>query len=122
MTVFTCPPNLFYVFSKNIDVPIHLYEPRSISAVSLPSSHSMNETFELPVFYNGEEILLSAQLHQYGYAYKIEVEVNGTPVFFERDDERKWRALVEPSTLESHQHISIEMLQAIADSLQQAFE
>ena len=80
------------------------------------------DTFDLSVFYNNEELLLPAQLHQYGYTYKIEVDVNGTPVFFERDDERNWRALVEPSTLESHHHLKVELLQAIADSLQQSFE
>lgn len=82
----------------------------------------MDDSFDLPVFYNKEEIVLPARLHQYGYTYKIEVDVNGTTVFFERDDERNWRALVEPSTIEAHHHIKTEMLQAIADSLQQAFE
>ena len=82
----------------------------------------MDETFELPVSYNNKEILLPAQLHQYGYTYKIEVEINGIPVFFEKDDERNWRALVEPSTMETSQHLKMEMLQAIANSLDQAFE
>lgn len=77
----------------------------------------MDETFDLPVFYNNEEILLPAQLHQYGYTYKIEVEVNGRSIFFERDEERNWRAIAENNT-----SVNFELLQAISISLQEAFE
>ena len=82
----------------------------------------MDESFELPVFYNNKEILLPAQLHQYGYTYKIEVDVNGIAVFFERDEEKNWRAILDPSSVDNNPHISKEQLQAIAESLQQLFD
>jgi hypothetical protein len=78
----------------------------------------MNEPFDLPVMYNNKEILLPAQLHQYGYSFKIEVEVNGTPVFFERDEDRNWRALIDPSTGDINSALTTELLQAISNSIQ----
>jgi hypothetical protein len=82
----------------------------------------MNEPFDLPVLYNNKELLLPAQLHQYGYSFKIEVEVNGTPVFFERDEDRNWRAIIDPSTTEVNRSLISELLQAISTSIQQLLE
>ena len=82
----------------------------------------MDNSFDLPVWYNNKEILLPAQLHQFGYIYKIEVEVNGMTLFFERDEERNWRATTEPSVSGDNPSISKDLLQAIADSLEHAFD
>ena len=82
----------------------------------------MDDSFELPVFYNNQEILLPAQLHQYGYTYKIEVDVNGISVFFERDEEGNWRAIVDPSEFEKNKSFSIELLQAIACSIEEVLK
>jgi hypothetical protein len=82
----------------------------------------MNDPFDLPVLYNNKEILLPAQLHQYGYSFKIEVGVNGTPVFFERDEDRNWRALIDPSTNELNGSLTLELLQAISTSIQKLLE
>ena len=79
----------------------------------------MNESFELPVVFNNKEMLLPAQLHQYGYSFKIEVEVNGVAVFLERDEERNWRAMVEPSGVEMNSSLSKELLEAILTSIEQ---
>ena len=54
----------------------------------------MDEGFELPVVYKGKELLLPAKINRFGYSYKIEVEVSGTLIFFEKDEERNWRALI----------------------------
>jgi hypothetical protein len=60
------------------------------------------EEFELPVNVNGKEYLLPSKLVQFGYTYRIEVDVNGTLVNFERDEERYWRALIDPQTEKSN--------------------
>jgi hypothetical protein len=78
----------------------------------------MNESFDLPVVFNNKEMLLPAQLHQYGYSFKIEVEVNGIGVFLERDEERNWRAMVEPSDVEMNSSLSKELLEAILTSIE----
>ncbi|RYY92797.1 MAG: hypothetical protein EOO11_20795 [Chitinophagaceae bacterium] len=54
------------------------------------------ESFDLPVTYKGKERSFSAALVQRGFAHRIEVDVDGTPVYFEWDEERKFRALVDP--------------------------
>jgi hypothetical protein len=82
----------------------------------------MDEPFELPVLYNNKEMLLPAQLHQYGYSFKIEVEVNGTAIFFERDEDRNWRAMVEPSEVEMNSYLTKELLQAILTSIERVLQ
>ena len=78
----------------------------------------MDDGFELPVNYNEKELLFPAVLRQFGYTYRIEVEVDSTIVSFERDEERNWRALVDPSLLEKNKTIKVELLQAILDSIE----
>jgi hypothetical protein len=39
---------------------------------------NMDEGFELPISYNGKELLLPAKLIQFGYTYRIEVTINGS--------------------------------------------
>jgi hypothetical protein len=82
----------------------------------------MDEPFELPVLYNNKKMLLPAQLHQYGYSFKIEVEVNGTAIFFERDEDRNWRAMVEPSEVEMNSYLTKELLQAILTSIERVLQ
>jgi len=75
----------------------------------------MEEGFELPVMFKGEELLLAAKLIRFGYSYRIEVEVNGAVVSFERDEERNWRALVDPSQMDGR--INGNMINSIIESL-----
>lgn len=58
----------------------------------------MDEGFELPVAYKNKEFLLPATFIKAGYSYKIRVDVDGQPVFFEPDEERNWRAMVDVET------------------------
>ena len=82
----------------------------------------MNNDFELPVSYKGKELLFPGQLHQYGYSQKIEISVNGASIFFERDEEGNWRAIVDPSEFEKNKSFSIELLQAIACSIEEVLK
>jgi hypothetical protein len=79
----------------------------------------MDEDFQLPVSFKGNELLFTARLLHMGYVNKIEVEVNEVSVMYERDDENQWRALVQPADLEKNKSISVELLQAIAQSIEQ---
>jgi hypothetical protein len=78
----------------------------------------MNDTFEIPVSYKGEELLFEATLVNYGYTYKIQVEVNGIDVFFEPDEEKNFRILVEPSHLEGKNKLDVELLKAIVNTIE----
>lgn len=75
----------------------------------------MNELFELPVTANGKDLLFPARLLQLGYTHKFEVDVYGTQVFFEPDEEGAYRAVVDPD--ERPKHFDPELLQAIAAAI-----
>jgi len=76
----------------------------------------MDEGFELPVHYNGKELLFPAKFVRFGYSYRIEVNVNGTTVSFEKDEQREWRA-IEPSDSQTSNTFNKELLLAIAASM-----
>ena len=75
--------------------------------------------YEIPVQYKGEEVLVPAELLVTGYAHKFRVEVGGQEVFFEPDEERNYRATLDPE----HSHsakIDVAFLQAIAAGIEAA--
>jgi hypothetical protein len=76
----------------------------------------MEDTFELPVLYKKQEIFFPAELQQTGYSHRFRVEVYGQDVFFEPDEERNYRAVMDPE--EITKDISVELLQAIANTIE----
>lgn len=76
----------------------------------------MDEPFELPVLYKGGERLFPAQLHQVGYTHRIVVDVEGTEVAFEPDEERNYRAIVDPEKTPAT--IPTDLLKAIAEAIE----
>jgi hypothetical protein len=78
----------------------------------------MEEQFELPVIFKSEELHFPASLLNYGYSYKIEVDIEGTKVLFEPDEERNWRALIAPEEINANKKISVDLLKAIATSIE----
>lgn len=78
----------------------------------------MEEGFELPVRYRGEELLFPAQLVSFGWTHRIQVDVHGTTVFFERDEEGEWRALIAAEDLEAGKKTDAELLKAIASCIE----
>lgn len=77
----------------------------------------MEEDFELSVQYKGEEISFPGRLLNYGYSYKIELEVMGTMLLFEPDEQRNFRALIAPEEMNKHKEITVGLLEAIVSSL-----
>lgn len=82
----------------------------------------MDEGFELPVHYKGEELLLPGQLHLYGYTQKIEILVQGVSVFYERDEESKWRALIDTEEPGTNRLLNVELLQSIAEAIEEVLQ
>jgi len=78
----------------------------------------MNEPFELPITYKGEDLLLPAQLLNYGYTHKFKVKVNEQEVLFEPDEERVYRALIDTAYIDKMKEGNKELLQVIAEALQ----
>ncbi len=82
----------------------------------------MDEEFELPVLYNNKELKFPVKLLNYGYSYKLEVDIDGTKVLFEPDEERNWRALLSWEDLNANKKISVELLKAITFSIEQVMK
>ena len=78
----------------------------------------MDDTIEILVNYKNKELIFEAKFLQFGYSYKFEIDVNGTTVFFEPDEERNFRAILDPLIEIRHNKIDLELIQAIAESLQ----
>jgi len=77
----------------------------------------MENTFQLPVYYRGKEEEFASQLLQFGYIHKIQVDVNGIAVMFEPDEERNYRAYVDPSS-EEFDKLDPVLLKAIAEAIE----
>ena len=78
----------------------------------------MDESFTLTVPYKGEQHEFETELMVTGYTYKFRTLVNGTEVFFERDDAGEFRALAPNADAKQLQSLDPRLLQAIAQQLE----
>lgn len=76
----------------------------------------MEDTFQIPVTYQGKELEFDAQLLHLGYTRKIQVDVYGIIVFLEKDDEGKYRAVLADILNESK--VDKELIKEIVQSLE----
>jgi hypothetical protein len=83
--------------------------------VNLPD---MEDEFDLPVTVNNIEHSFPARLLNYGYSCKLEVDIDGTKVIFEPDEEQNWRVLITNEDLAANKKITRDLLEAIASSIE----
>ncbi len=79
----------------------------------------MDDAFFLPVVFKGQELQFEAQLERRGYVYALHVDVNGTAVIFERDEERNWRALLPQPQTDTVKPPSLALLLAIGETIEE---
>lgn len=79
----------------------------------------MEEQFDIPVLYKGEELLFKGELLAYRYCYKIQVDVDGNLVLFEPDDERNLRAMINPENFNEGKKIDVELLKCIGKAIEE---
>ncbi len=77
----------------------------------------MEDEFMLPVMHNGKEMEFPAKLLNYGYTVKMEVEIEGTPVFFERDEDRNWRAILSFEDAQANKKMDSQLLNTVAEAI-----
>jgi len=70
----------------------------------------MNEPFNLPIIYQGEEQELRARFERWGYTHRIAVLIGETTVTFEPDEEGGYRAL-------ATQPVDTHLLSIVAEKL-----
>jgi hypothetical protein len=73
--------------------------------------------FELTVLFNTQELVFPGKFLDYGYSSKIEMDIEGTKVLFEPDEERNWRALISFEDLLANKKLDKELLKAIAEAI-----
>jgi hypothetical protein len=76
----------------------------------------MIQEFELPANYKGKELLFPAALQASRFSHQFIVDVYGVEILFEPDEERNYRAMIDPEAL-SGKKIDIELLKAIAEAI-----
>ena len=77
----------------------------------------MDYDLEVPVTYKNQELIFNTKFIQFGYSYKFEVDVNGILVFFEPDEERNFRAIIDPTIDHGNHNIDKELIRLIAETL-----
>lgn len=78
----------------------------------------MDEPFEIPVLYKGQELLFPARLSIVGYSRKFLVTIDGLELFFEQDNNGKYRAMANASNQVDVKDFDTELLKAIAESIE----
>jgi hypothetical protein len=78
----------------------------------------VDELFEIPVAYKNRELLFPARLLQLGYTHRFAVDVYGQEIFFELDEERSYRAMINPEQLQNNTKVDVELLEAIAGAIE----
>lgn len=82
----------------------------------------MDDSFEIPVTYKGQDILFPASLITSGYTYKIQADVFGKLISFEPDEERNFRAVINMNDLDDSAKIDKELLREITQALESIFK
>lgn len=77
----------------------------------------MEESFFLDVDYKGETMEFEGWLLVTGYQHKIEMDLFGTKVLFEPDEERNYRAVVGVDDL-NNRKLDRYLFQAVAERLE----
>ena len=78
----------------------------------------MDETFEIPVLYRGQELLFPTRLLILGYVHKFQVKIEGQDFFFETDNNGEYRALIDPDNKEGVKKLDTELFKAIAEAIE----
>jgi hypothetical protein len=85
----------------------------------------MEDPFIITVSYKGLDRDFEAELLQMGYIHKFHVIVEGADLFFERDEEGQYRAILQDNTHEkgafsspAKRHPDPELLQLIAEKIE----
>jgi len=84
----------------------------------------MEDSFIITVPYKGQDRDFEAELLQMGYIHKFHVIVDGADLFFERDEEGRYRAILQENTEEKGPRTppiktpDLELLKLIAEKIE----
>mgnify|MGYP001569122990 CR=1 FL=1 len=75
------------------------------------------EPLLLPVVYHQQAYEFPFRVQRFGYSYRIEVDMEGATVLFERDEEGNWRAVMGYEDLVAGKKVGKGLLEAVAGVL-----
>jgi hypothetical protein len=78
----------------------------------------MNETIDIPITYKGNELIFKARVIKFGYIHRFEVDIDDNTVIFEPDEERHYRAILDPAGDKISKSINIELVKLIAETIE----
>jgi len=78
----------------------------------------VDNIIHIPITYKGKEISYAARLIKFGYIHKFEIDFDGTPIIFEPDEERNYRAILDPTNNDKSKPINVDLLKLIAKTLE----
>ena len=82
----------------------------------------MNEEFDLPVVFDNKQYYFKARRLQHEYSLKYQVDVEGTEVLFEPDEETHYRAWIDPANQQALLKVNPHLLKEIALALESIVE
>lgn len=82
----------------------------------------MNEEFELPVMFDNRPYHFKAWILQFPLIHKFQVDVDGIEVLFEPDEERSYRAWIDPTNQEALTKVNPHLLKEIALAIESIAE
>lgn len=94
------------------------WDGNQLQVFFIPTFEGMDDAFELPVSYNGNDLLFPAKLLKYGYTVKLEITVDDTKVIFEPDEERNWRAVISFDDLQADKKLDGALLKEMASVIE----
>ena len=72
----------------------------------------------MPVTCNGKEFEFPASLVKYGYTFTLELDIEGTKIIYERDEERNWRAVMPYGEIAVSKRINADVLKAVSEAIE----
>ena len=78
----------------------------------------MNDEFELPVVFDNNQYHFKTRLLQFPLTHKFQVDVDGIEVLFEPDEERNYRAWIDPSNKQALTKVNSHLLKEIAVAIE----
>jgi len=79
----------------------------------------MNELFSIDLFYQGKEYSFEVSLVSLGYTHRFFVLINGIEVFYEPDEERKYRAILKDADQVKANNFDIGLIRALGEKIEE---
>lgn len=79
----------------------------------------MSETIEISVPYRGTETTITLEYQPMGYTHRFKALIDEVEVFFEPDEERNYRVVLPPESLDGSIKLNAELIQSVATVLQE---